>query len=369
MAKMNFGGYEEDVVTRDEFTIDKAKKVLKDEVIAVIGYGVQGPAQALNLRDNGFNVIVGQRKPSASYDKAKKDGWVEGKTLFSIEEAAEKGTILCLLLSDAAQIAQWQDIKIHLTKGKALYFSHGFAITYAKQTGIVPPKDVDVILVAPKGSGTTVRRIFLEGRGINSSYAVYQDATGKSEDKVKAMGIGVGSGFLFKTTFQKEVYSDLTGERGVLMGAIAGLMEAQYNLLRKMGHTPSEAFNETSEEATQSLIPLIGENGMDWMFANCSTTAQRGALDWRHKFRKAVEPVFKELYESVKSGHEAEVTIKANSKPDYREGLRKELDEIHQSEMWQAGKKVRELRPENQKTVKKTTAKGMKSNGSKHKAN
>lgn len=348
MAKMNFGGVMEDVVTREEFPLEKARETLKNETIAVIGYGVQGPAQALNMRDNGFNVIVGQRKGGASYEKAKQDGWVEGKTLFDIEEAAEKGTIICYLLSDAAQIAQWPTIKKHLTKGKTLYFSHGFGITFKDRTGIIPPADVDVILVAPKGSGRTVRKHFTEGRGINSSIAVFQDATGKAHDKVKAMGIGVGSGYLFPTTFEKEVYSDLTGERGVLMGAIAGLMEAQYNLLRKNGHSPSEAFNETVEEATQSLIPLIGENGMDWMFANCSTTAQRGALDWRPKFKKAVEPVFEELYNSVKTGNEAQISIDANSKPDYREGLEKELSEIKNSEMWQTGKKVRELRPENQ---------------------
>ena len=349
MAKINFGGVKEDVVTREEFPMEKAKEVLKKETIAVIGYGVQGPAQAMNLRDNGFAVIVGQRKKSPSWDKAITDGWKENETLFDIEEAAKRGTIICYLLSDAAQIQLWPVIKKHLTKEKTLYFSHGFAVTFSKQTGIVPPKDVDVILVAPKGSGRTVRKIFLEGRGINSSYAVYQDASGHAQDIVKAMGVGVGSGFLFNTTFEKEVYSDLTGERGVLMGAIAGLMEAQYNLLRKKGHSPSEAFNETVEEATQSLIPLIGDNGMDWMFANCSTTAQRGALDWKNKFRDAVAPVFDDLYESVETGEEAERTIKKNSEPDYREKLQVELDEIHNSEMWQAGKKVRELRPENQK--------------------
>ena len=349
MAKINFGGVKEDVVTREEFPMKKAKQVLKNETIAVIGYGVQGPAQAMNLRDNGFTVIVGQRKKSPSWDKAVEDGWKEGKTLFDIEEAVKRGTIIAYLLSDAAQIQLWPVIKPHLTKGKTLYFSHGFAVTFAKQTSIVPPKDVDVILVAPKGSGRTVRKIFLEGRGINASYAVYQNVSKHAEDTVKAMGVGVGSGFLFKTTFEKEVYSDLTGERGVLMGAIAGLMEAQYAILRKMGHSPSEAFNETVEEATQSLIPLIGEKGMDWMYANCSTTAQRGALDWKGEFKKAVEPVFKKLYKSVSSGHEAEVVIKVNSKKDYRKKLQKELDTMQNSEMWQAGKKVRELRPENQK--------------------
>ncbi len=345
MARINFGGVEENVVTRDEFPLQKALNTLKDETIAILGYGVQGPGQSLNLKDNGFNVIVGQRKDSDSWKKAIKDGWTPGKDLFEIEEACEKGSILQYLLSDAGQIAMWPTVKKYLTSGKALYFSHGFGITYSEKTGIIPPDDVDVILVAPKGSGTSLRRLFLNGEGLNSSYAIYQDATGKAWDRVIALGIGVGSGYLFETDFKREVYSDLTGERGVLMGAIAGIMEAQYNLLRSKGHTPSEAFNETVEELTQSLLPLVGENGMDWMYANCSTTAQRGALDWKNRFRDAVAPVFKDLYESVASGNEAEITIEANKKPDYRIGLQAELNEIHESEMWQAGAQVRKLRP------------------------
>ena len=347
MAKLNFGGVEENVVTRDEFPLDKAVKTLKDETIAVIGYGVQGPGQALNLKDNGFNVIVGQRKNSKTWDKAVADGWVPGETLFEVEEAAKRGTIIQYLLSDAGQIAQWETVKKQLNPGDALYFSHGFGITYKDQTGIVPPKDVDVILVAPKGSGTSLRRLFVEGKGLNSSYAIFQDATGKAYDRVVALGIGVGSGYLFETDFQKEVYSDLTGERGILMGALAGVFEAQYEVLRKNGHSPSEAFNETVEELTQSLMPLVAENGMDWMYANCSTTAQRGALDWRHKFREATLPVFDDLYESVKTGEEARVTIKANEKEDYREKLEEELKEIRESELWQTGAQVRKLRPEN----------------------
>ena len=346
MAKIDFGGVIEDVVTRDELSLDQAREVLKDEVIAVIGYGVQGPGQALNLRDNGFNVIVGQRSPSKSYDKAVADGFVPGKTLFPIEEAASKGTILCNLLSDAGQIALWPTLKKHLTPGKGLYFSHGFGVTYHEQTGIVPPEGVDVFLVAPKGSGTSLRRLFVAGQGLNSSYAIYQDATGRGKDRALAMGIGVGSGYLFETTFEKEVYSDLTGERGILMGALAGVMEAQYNLLRAKGHSPSESFNETVEELTQSLIRLVAENGMDWMYANCSTTAQRGALDWRHKFRVAVEPVFDELYESVATGNEAKIVIEANRKEDYRDRLEEELTEIRESEMWKAGSAVRNLRPQ-----------------------
>jgi len=349
MAKINFGGVVEDVVTREEFPLSRAQDVLKNEIIAVIGYGVQGPGQALNLKDNGINVIVGQRKNSPSWEKAVKDGWTQGKDLFEIEEACAKGTIIQYLLSDAGQIESWPVVKKHLTPGKALYFSHGFGITFNSQTGIVPPEDVDIILIAPKGSGTSLRRLFLEGKGLNSSYAIYQDATGRAKERVFALGIGVGSGYLFETDFRKEVYSDLTGERGVLMGAIAGIMEAQYNLLRKKGHSPSEAFNETVEELSQSLLPLVAENGMDWMYANCSTTAQRGALDWKNRFRDAVTPVFDELYESVESGNEARITIEANRQTDYRTKLAAELAELHDSEMWKAGAMVRKLRPGNKK--------------------
>ena len=349
MAKINFGGVEEQVVTRAEFPLEKAKAVLANETIAVLGYGVQGPGQSLNLRDNGFNVIVGQRKGSKSWDKAIADGWIPGETLFEIEEACQKATVIEFLLSDAGQIAAWPTVKKHLTAGKCLYFSHGFAITYSDRTGIVPPADVDVVLVAPKGSGTSLRRLFLQGRGINSSYAVGQDATGKAWDRAIALGVGIGSGYLFETSFKRETYSDLTGERGTLMGAIQGIFAAQYDTLRAHGHTPSEAFNETVEELSQSLLPLVGENGMDWMYANCSTTAQRGALDWWKKFRDATKPVFEDLYNSVATGKEAQISIDSNSKPGYREGLEAELKEMRESEMWQAGKAVRALRPENAK--------------------
>lgn len=349
MARIDFGGVTEEVVTREEFPMDKALQVLQHETIAVIGYGVQGPAQALNLRDNGFRVIVGQRKGSRSWQKAIQHGWVPGETLFDPEEAAQHGTIIQYLLSDAGQIATWPVIKPHLTRGKTLYFSHGFGITFNDQTGIIPPPDVDVILVAPKGSGTSVRRLFLLGKGINSSYAVYQDATGRAKEKAIALGIGVGSGYLFETDFKKEVYSDLTGERGTLMGAIAGIFEAQYEVLRANGHSPSEAFNETVEELTQSLMPLVAENGMDWMYANCSTTAQRGALDWKKRFKEATLPVFRELYASVASGKEAKRTIETCSQPDYREKLAEELNELRNSELWQAGAAVRSLRPEKTK--------------------
>ena len=346
MAKIDFGGVMENVVTREEFPLSKAREVLKNEVVAIIGYGVQGPAQALNMKDNGINVIIGQAPEfKADWDKAVADGFVPGKTLFPVEEAAEKGTIIQYLVSDAAQRILWPKIKPCLKKGNALYFSHGFSITYKEHTGVIPPPDIDVILVAPKGSGTSVRRNFLAGAGINSSYSVFQDFTGRAEERTLALGIAIGSGYLFPTTFELEVFSDLTGERGVLMGALAGIMDAQYQVLRENGHSPSEAFNETVEELTQSLIRLVDENGMDWMYSNCSATAQRGALDWRPKFRDASMPVFRELYRRVKSGEECVRVLASTGAPDYKETLNAELRELGGSEMWKAGAAVRKLRP------------------------
>jgi ketol-acid reductoisomerase len=349
MAEFNFGGTMEEVVTEDEFPLQRARQLLSQDTVAVLGYGVQGPGQALNMRDNGVRVIIGQRENSPSWDRAVEDGFVPGETLFDIEEAASRGTVVQYLLSDAGQVALWPRVKECLQPGDTLYFSHGFAIVYRDQTGIVPPENVDVVLVAPKGSGRTVRKNFIEGSGINSSYAIHQDYTGQAGERALALGIAIGSGYLFPTTFEKEVYSDLTGERGVLMGCLAGVMEAQYRLLRKNGHSPSEAFNETVEELTQSLIRLVAENGMDWMFANCSTTAQRGALDWAPKFRDAVAPVFEDLYRKVVAGKETRRVLESNSAPDYRERLDRELQAIHDSEMWRAGATVRSLRPENRR--------------------
>src|SRR5262245_45222647 len=346
MRQIQIGDIKEWVVERSDYPPEKLQAVLGPETVAVLGYGVQGRGQSLNMRDHGVTVIVGQREKTRSGSLALQDGWGPGQTLFPIEEAARRGTVVQYLLSDAGQKEQWPKLKPYLTAGKALYFSHGFSVVYNNQTGVVPPKDIDVILVAPKGSGTTVRRLFLEGKGINASYAVHQDATGRAAERAKALGIAIGSGYLFETTFQKEVFSDLTGERGVLMGAIYGLWLAQYEVLRARGHSPSEAFNETVEEATQSLYPLIAENGMDWMYANCSTTAQRGALDWFRRFRDAAKPLFEELYRKVEDGSETRRALEANSRPDYRARLEKELVEIADSEMWRAGTVVRSLRPE-----------------------
>ena len=352
MVELNFGGVKENVVTRNEFTVKHAQEVLKDEVIATLGYGIQGRAQSLNMRDNGIEVIIGQENTGFHkryFDLAVEDGWIPGKNLFSMEDAAKKGSIKQFLLTDSGQRATWPQVKKTLKTGDALYFSHGFSIIYGQITCVVPPKDIDVILVAPKGSGTSVRRNFLEGSGINSSYAVYQDFTGKAEKRVKAMGIAIGSGYLFPTTFKKEVYSDLTGERGVLMGAIAGIMEAQYSTLRENGHSPSEAFNETVEELTQSLIRLVDENGMDWMFNNCSETARIGALRWRNRFRDCTKPLFDSLYELVVSGEETRIVLEKSNDPNYRQKLQEELQKMGDSELWRTGTTVRSLRPKKKK--------------------
>jgi ketol-acid reductoisomerase len=345
MVQIDFGGVMENVVTREEFPVERAREVLKSEVVSVLGYGIQGRAQALNMRDNGVKVIVGQRRGSSSYNLAVEDGWMPGETLLSLEEAARRGTIKMYLLTDAGQRETWPAIKETLKSGDALYFSHGFSIVYGSMTGVIPPKNVDVILVAPKGSGTSVRRNFLAGSGINSSYAVYQDYTGRAEERAKAIGIAIGSGYLFPTTFQREVYSDLTGERGVLMGALAGIIEAQYSTLREHGHSPSEAFNETVEELTQSLIRLVDEKGMDWMFSNCSETARIGALRWRERFREATKPLFESLYELVVSGEETRIVLEKSAEPDYKQKLSRELQEMGNSELWRAGATVRSLRP------------------------
>jgi ketol-acid reductoisomerase len=293
-------------------------------------------------------VVVGVKK-DYSYDAALKDGWKDGQNLLSIEDAAQRGTIIQFLVSDAAQVAVWPTIEKYLTAKKALYFSHGFGIVYNNQTKIIPPKDVDVILVAPKGSGLTVRTHFLEGRGINASWAVHQDATGRAKDRALATAFGIGCGHMFETTFDNEVTSDLTGERCVLMGLLQGAFKAQYDVLRAHGHSPSEAYNETIEEALCSLYPLVAANGMDWMYSNCSTTAQRGALDWAPKFEAALKPVIEECYQSVRAGKEAARSIASNSAPDYHEKLTAELKAMAEQEMWIAGRVLRPLRPENAK--------------------
>lgn len=347
VKSINFGGMEETVHERADWPVEKLQEYFKNDTLALIGYGSQGYGQGLNLRDNGLNVIIGVRKDGASWKAAIDDGWVPGENLFDVKEAIGKGTYIMNLLSDAAQSETWAELKPLITEGKTLYFSHGFSPVFKDLTHVETPENVDVILAAPKGSGRTVRSLFLEGRGINSSYAVWNDVSGKAEEKAIALAVAIGSGYVYQTTFEREVNSDLYGERGCLMGGIHGMFLAQYEVLRENGHTPSEAFNETVEEATQSLYPLIGKYGMDYMYDACSTTARRGALDWYPIFKKALKPVFEDLYESVKNGSETQRSLDFNSAPDYRARLEEELETIRNMEIWKVGKEVRKLRPEN----------------------
>jgi ketol-acid reductoisomerase len=344
ISTISINGIHEEIIERSDYPINKCQEILSDKLISVIGYGPQGRSQSLNLRDNNINVCIGLRK-GPSWDKALEEGWTEGKDLFDIEEACNKGNIIQYLLSDVGQIQQWDKVKPHLKENDTLYFSHGFGITYKDKTNIIPPDNIDVTLVAPKGAGSTVRNHFLNGSGINVSYAIHQDYSGKAKENTLALAFAIGCGHAFETSFEKEVYSDLTGERCVLMGLIQGAFLAQYNVLRENGHSPSEAYNETVEEALESLFPLISAQGMDWLYANCSTTAQIGALDWAPKFEGVLKPVIEECYNSVLNGTEADIVIKANSTADYRNKLNKGLEEINSQELWQAAKILRNLRP------------------------
>ncbi len=345
MKKIDIKGYQETIIERSDYPLEKTKGILNQETTAILGYGPQGRGQGLNMRDQGFHVILGLRK-GRSWDLALEDGWEEGVSLFEMEAAAQKGSIIQYLVSDAGQIPMWPVVKSCLNEGDCLYFSHGFGIVFNDQTNIAPPENVDVVMVAPKGSGLSVRRLFEQGSGINASYAVHQDYTGRARERCLATAFAIGSAHVFETTFEHEVYSDLTGERSVLMGLIEGAFRAQFNVLRKKGHSPSEAFNETVEEALTSLYPLIHERGMDWMYANCSVTAQRGALDWAPKFQKVLEPVIEEVYDRVKSGEETRIAIDSNSRDNYREQLEKELKAVDESELWTAGRALRPLRPQ-----------------------
>ena len=343
IASFCVNGELEEIIEREDYPIKDCKNNLFNKTIGVLGYGPQALSQSLNLKDNGFNVNIGVRE-GPSYSKAQRDGWEKNKNLFSIEEAVEKSDIIMYLLSDVGQIEQWDKVKYGLTEGKTLYFSHGFGIVYSDQTNIIPPENVDVVLVAPKGAGISVREKFLSEQGINASYAIYQDYTGKAEETCMSLAFGIGCGHVFKTTFQHEVYSDLVGERSVLMGLIQGAFSAQYKVLRDRGHSPSEAYNETVEEALVSLYPLINSKGMDWLYKNCSTTAQRGALDWAPKYEKAIRPVIEECYDSVINGIETENVIKQNSNIDYRKNLNHELNCMSETELWKVGRQLRKFR-------------------------
>tara|TARA_B100001248_G_C27391830_1_gene462853 strand:+ start:1825 stop:2961 length:1137 start_codon:yes stop_codon:yes gene_type:complete len=346
--EISINGVKENIYIKENFPSSFVEKTLGNKVIATLGYGPQAMSQSMNLRDNGHNVILGVRKsenPNSSWMKAIRDKWIPDQNLFEIDEATNKGDIVQYLLSDAGQIDKWSIVKSNLKDNATLYFSHGFGIVYNDKTNIVPNKNNDVVLVAPKGPGIFVRQNYLNNDHVNASWATYQDASGNADNTAIAMGFAIGCDNLFETTFHKETTSDLVGERSVLMGMIQGAFKAQYDLLREKGHSPSEAYNETVEEALRTLYPLISDKGMDWMYENCSTTAQRGAIDWAPRYYNAIKPIIAQCYQEVEAGMEARIVINANSSPDYREKLNDDLNKIKDQEIWQAYRVMRNFRP------------------------
>lgn len=243
--------------------------VMKNETIAVIGYGSQGHAQAQNMRDSGFQVIIGQRA-GASAEQAKKDGF----EVMDAVEAAKKATIIQVLAPDTVQKKLYKEIEPHLTAGKALVFSHGFNIHYDE---IVPSKDIDVYMVAPKGPGHLVRRVYTEGGGVPCLIAVHQDASGKAHDRALAHAAGVGGGRagILETTFAEETETDLFGEQAVLCGGISHLVQSGFETLVEAGYDPDIAYFECLHE-TKLIVDLIYEGGLAKMRHSISDTAEYG---------------------------------------------------------------------------------------------
>ena len=329
------------LVKSSNYNTNVCRDILRGQTVSVLGYGPQGMAQSMNLRDLNIPVNLGLRKDGESWKKATNDGWLPGHNLFEIDEACNRGTIIKFLLSDSAQKSNWDTVKSNLKSNDTLYFSHGFGVHFNKYTNIIPPEDVNVILVAPKCSGNTVRKHFLESKGINSSYAIYQDVN-NAQEICLALGFLMGNNYLFETTFEKEVLSDLTGERCMLMGLIQGAFSAQYKVLRKNGHDPVESYNETVEEALDSLYPLIKEKGMDWLYENCSKTAQVGALEWSKQFEELLIPKIQECYDSVKDESEVKKIMNLD-----QEKLKQDLNELKEQELWQIHREMNNLKNTN----------------------
>ena len=250
---------------------DADMAVLKGKTIAIIGYGSQGHAHAQNLRDSGLDVVVGQRPGGANYELAKEHGFAP----MTAAEAAAKADLIMILLPDQHQAAVYeQDIKPHLKAGKALLFAHGFNIHFSQ---IVPPKDVDVFLIAPKGPGHLVRRTYVEGGGVPCLVAIHQDATGKALQIALAYAKGVGgarSGVI-ETTFREETETDLFGEQAVLCGGLCALIQAGYETLVDAGYAPEMAYFECLHEV-KLIVDLIYEGGLGTMRASISDTAEYG---------------------------------------------------------------------------------------------
>jgi len=246
-------------------------KVLDGKTVAIIGYGSQAHAHALNLRDSGVNVVIGAREGGGSWNAAAADGF----EVMSIADATTKGDVVMLLIVDDAQPAVFEaEIKPHLTAGKALGFAHGFNIRYGF---LQPPADVDVFMAAPKGPGHTVRGQFVAGKGVPSLIAIEQDATGKAYDVAKAYlaGIGGARAGILETTMHEETETDLFGEQVVLCGGVVDLMRCAFEVLIENGYSPENAYFECLHEL-KLIIDIVNKGGITGLHTSISDTAEYG---------------------------------------------------------------------------------------------
>lgn len=310
---------------------------LEGKKIAVIGYGSQGHAQAQNLRDSGLDVVVGQRKGGASYKQAVSDGFEP----VTAAEAAAQGDVVQILLPDVVQRKVYEeDIEPNLEAGNALVFSHGFNIHYDQ---IVPPKDVDVFMVAPKGPGHIVRRIYRDGEGVPCLLALYQDASGEAKEigLAYAKGIGGTRAGVIETTFKEETETDLFGEQAVLCGGVTELVKAGFETLVDAGYQPEIAYFECLNEL-KLIVDLMYEGGLTKMRNSISDTAEYGDLIAGERvINESSRAAMDELLEDVRNGEFAKRWLLENQvgRPAYNK--RREQDENHQIE--KVGAKLRSM--------------------------
>lgn len=306
------------------FDKDITLKPIKDKVMAVIGYGSQGSAQAQNMRDSGLRVIIGLRPDGKSLKRAERDGF----KVYTIPEAAERGDVIFMLIPDMAQPTVYKkSIKKHLTKGKVLNFAHGFNIHFKQ---IIPPKDIDVTMVAPKSPGPKLRETYLNGFGVPALIAVYQDHSGRAREAALsiAKALGCTRAGVLETTFKDEVESDLIGEQTVLVGGLIELIKKGFEVLVESGYPPELAYFEACNEA-KLIMDLIYQKGISGMLRVVSDTAKYGGLtvgpriideSVKEKMRKAVR--------EVQNGKFAEKWIKEHKSGERQlELLMKEMEE------------------------------------------
>ncbi|HBV86442.1 ketol-acid reductoisomerase [Desulfosporosinus sp.] len=290
------------------YEVDANLELLKGKVIAVMGYGSQGHAQAQNLKDSGLNVVIGLRPGSARTERAQAAGF----EVMTVEEAAKRADVIQILLPDETQSKVYnEEIKKHLTSGKALVFSHGFNIHFGQ---IVPPSDVDVFMVAPKSPGHLVRRTYTEGAGVPALIAVHQDATGKAKELALAYAKGIGStkAGVLETTFGEETETDLFGEQAVLCGGASELVKAGFDTLVEAGYQPEIAYFECLHEL-KLIVDLMYEGGMSWMRYSVSDTAQYGDMTIGKRIvNQETRKEMKRVLEEIQDGRFAKAWLLEN---------------------------------------------------------